>query len=50
MQRVDVCVIGGGIVGLAVARALALRGREVLILERGPRIAEGVSSRSSEVV
>ena len=33
MDQVDVVVIGAGVVGLAVARALALRGREVVVVE-----------------
>ena len=43
-------VIGAGVVGLAVARALAQRGREVLILESAARFGSGVSSRNSEVI
>lgn len=43
-------VVGAGVVGLAVARALALQGREVMVLEAGARFGEGVSSRNSEVV
>jgi L-2-hydroxyglutarate oxidase LhgO len=50
VERVDVVVIGAGAVGLAVARALALRGREVLILEAAERFGTGVSSRNSEVI
>lgn len=50
MDNVDAVVIGAGVVGLAVARALALRGREVLLLEREAAMGTGVSSRSSEVV
>jgi L-2-hydroxyglutarate oxidase LhgO len=50
MERVDVVVIGAGVVGLAVARALAQRGREVLILEAAQRFGSGVSSRNSEVI
>ena len=50
MDRVDVVVIGAGAVGLAVARALAARGREVLILEAADRFGSGVSSRNSEVI
>ena len=33
MDRVDAVVIGAGVVGLAVARALAIAGRDVVILE-----------------
>ncbi len=50
MERVDVVVIGAGVVGLAVARALAQRAREVLILEAAERFGSGVSSRNSEVI
>jgi L-2-hydroxyglutarate oxidase LhgO len=46
----DVAVIGAGVVGLAVARALALAGREVLILEAAPSIGTVTSSRNSEVI
>jgi L-2-hydroxyglutarate oxidase LhgO len=46
----DCAVIGAGVVGLAVARALALAGREVLILEAAEAIGMGVTSRSSEVI
>jgi L-2-hydroxyglutarate oxidase LhgO len=50
MDKVDAVVIGAGVVGLAVARALALSGREVLVLEKEQSIGQGVSSRNSEVV
>jgi L-2-hydroxyglutarate oxidase LhgO len=50
MERVDAVVIGAGVVGLAVARALARRGREVLILEGAERFGSGVSARNSEVI
>ena len=50
MEPVDAVVIGAGVVGLAVARALALRGREVMLLEREDAMGTGVSSRNSEVI
>jgi len=50
MDTVDCIVIGAGVIGLAVARALALRGREVLVLEAASRFGTGISSRSSEVI
>ena len=50
LERVDVLVVGAGVVGLAVARALALRGRDVMVLEREATIGTGTSSRNSEVV
>ncbi|HEX5389884.1 MAG TPA: FAD-dependent oxidoreductase, partial [Burkholderiaceae bacterium] len=49
-EAVDVVVVGGGAVGLAVARAFAQAGREVLVLERETAIGTGVSSRNSEVI
>lgn len=50
MEQLDAVVIGAGVVGLAVARALAQRGREVVVLEREQAIGTGVSSRNSEVI
>ncbi|MCA3563614.1 MAG: NAD(P)/FAD-dependent oxidoreductase [Methylocystis sp.] len=43
-------VIGAGVVGLAIARALALRGHEVIVLEEAGTIGSGISSRNSEVI
>ena len=50
MERADCVVVGAGVVGLAVARTLALAGREVLVLEAEHRIGEHTSSRNSEVI
>jgi L-2-hydroxyglutarate oxidase LhgO len=50
MDRLDCVVIGAGVVGLAVARALALAGRDVVVLERHLRIGAETSSRNSEVI
>ncbi len=49
-DQVECVVIGAGVVGLAVARALALSGREVLVLEAANAIGTGTSSRNSEVI
>ena len=49
-ERVDSVVIGAGVVGLAVARALALAGREVIVLEAEDAIGTHTSSRNSEVI
>jgi L-2-hydroxyglutarate oxidase LhgO len=49
-ESVDCVVIGAGVVGLAVARALALAGREVLVLEACSAIGTQTSSRNSEVI
>ncbi len=50
MDHVDCVVVGAGVVGLAAARALALAGREVLVLDAGPVIGSQTSSRNSEVI
>jgi len=50
MDSLDTVVVGGGVVGLAVARALAQRGHEVVLLERATAIGTGISSRNSEVI
>ncbi len=49
-DNVDCVVIGAGVVGLAVARALALAGRDVLVLEACSAIGTQTSSRNSEVI
>lgn len=50
VETVDCVIIGAGVVGLAVARALALAGREVLVLEACNAIGTQTSSRNSEVI
>ncbi|MGE4044331.1 MAG: NAD(P)/FAD-dependent oxidoreductase, partial [Acetobacteraceae bacterium] len=50
MEEVDCVVVGAGVVGLAVARELALAGREVIILEKSEGIGTETSSRNSEVI
>jgi len=50
METIDAAVIGAGVVGLAVARALALGGRDVVVLEAADAIGTETSSRSSEVI
>ena len=50
MDQIDCVVIGAGVVGLAIARALALQGREVMVLEAMSGIGMGTSSRNSEVI
>lgn len=49
-ERIDCAVVGAGVVGLAIARALALAGREVLVLEAAGLIGSETSSRNSEVI
>ena len=50
MHDVDCIVIGAGVIGLAVARALARAGRSVIILERERHFGQHTSSRNSEVI
>jgi L-2-hydroxyglutarate oxidase LhgO len=47
---VDCAIIGAGVVGLAIAKALAEAGREVVILEAADAVGTGISSRNSEVI
>lgn len=49
-EKIDCLVIGAGVVGLAVARELALSGREVLLLDAENAIGMQTSSRNSEVI
>jgi L-2-hydroxyglutarate oxidase LhgO len=50
MDEVECVVVGAGVIGLAVARALALAGIEALVLERAYTIGFETSSRNSEVI
>ena len=50
MFKIETVVVGAGVIGLSIARALALRGREVLVLEQEASIGQGTSSRNSEVI
>lgn len=50
-ERVDAVVIGAGVVGIAVARELAVKhGRDVLVIDSAPTFGTGTSSRNSEVI
>jgi L-2-hydroxyglutarate oxidase LhgO len=49
-ETADAVVVGAGVVGLAIARALALAGREVIVLEQADMIGTETSSRNSEVI
>jgi len=50
LEELDCVVAGAGVVGLAIARALALAGRDVVILEAAEAIGTGISARNSEVI
>ncbi|HEV7393400.1 MAG TPA: FAD-dependent oxidoreductase, partial [Burkholderiales bacterium] len=49
-EKIDCAVIGGGVVGLAIARKLAMSGREVVVLEAEDHFGTHTSSRNSEVM
>jgi L-2-hydroxyglutarate oxidase LhgO len=50
MERIDAAVIGAGVIGLAVGRALARKGLETIVLERADAFGTITSSRNSEVI
>jgi len=50
MDRVDCVIVGAGVIGLAIARRLAMAGREVIVLEATEGIGTVTSSRNSEVI
>jgi L-2-hydroxyglutarate oxidase LhgO len=50
METIDCAVIGAGVVGLAIARRLALAGREVVVLEAEDAFGTHTSARNSEVI
>src|SRR5687767_9452287 len=50
MERCEVLIVGAGVVGLAIARELARRGREVIVLEQHADIGTETSARNSEVI
>ena len=49
-ETADVIIIGAGVVGLAVGRALAEKGREVIVLEKNDAFGAETSARNSEVI
>jgi L-2-hydroxyglutarate oxidase LhgO len=50
MDRANVVVVGGGVVGCAIARALSARRDDVFVLEGMPRVGMGASTRNSGVI
>jgi L-2-hydroxyglutarate oxidase LhgO len=50
LERIDIAVIGAGVTGLASARALALHGFSVVVLERHPRPGQETSTHNSGVI
>jgi len=50
MEKVDITIIGAGVVGLAIAAEIARPDLSVFILEKNPKHGHGISSRNSEVI
>jgi L-2-hydroxyglutarate oxidase LhgO len=50
MDRANIVIIGGGVVGCAVARAVSRRWSDVFLVERMPRLGMGASTRNSGVI
>src|SRR5512147_1990829 len=50
MEKVDITVIGAGIIGLAVARELSFRHKNIFLIEQESSFGCGISSRNSEVI
>ena len=50
MEQIDTAVVGGGVVGLAVALAVARRGHSVCVLEKDPRPGTATSTHNSQVI
>lgn len=48
--HVQTAVVGAGVIGLSVARALSMKGHEVLLIEQEAAVGSGISSRNSEVI
>jgi L-2-hydroxyglutarate oxidase LhgO len=47
---VEIVIVGGGVIGLAIAREMSVRGREVMLIERHRGLGQETSSRNSEVL
>jgi L-2-hydroxyglutarate oxidase LhgO len=50
MDFIDTCIIGGGVVGLAIGRSLAASTPSLLVLDQADLVGQGISSRNSEVI
>ena len=50
MDRVNVVIIGGGVVGCAIARELSARTKDVFLLEQLPKLGMATSTRNSGVI
>ncbi|MBV1879421.1 MAG: NAD(P)/FAD-dependent oxidoreductase [Pseudomonadales bacterium] len=50
MDFVDTCIVGGGVIGLAIGKSLSLLAKDLLVLEQADDFGQGISSRNSEVI
>jgi len=50
MEKVDVVMVGAGVVGLAIASEIARKDRDIYVLEKEENYGQGTSSRNSEVI
>ncbi|MFT5570773.1 MAG: L-2-hydroxyglutarate oxidase LhgO [Candidatus Azotimanducaceae bacterium] len=50
LDHIDTCIVGAGVVGLAIARRLSFSTKSLFVLEQGNSIGQGISSRNSEVI
>jgi len=50
MDKVDVVIVGAGVVGLAIAAEIASKDREIYLLEKETAVGQATSSRNSEVI
>ena len=50
MEKIDILIIGAGVVGLAIAERLALLSRQIVVVERNDSFGRETSSRNSEVI
>jgi L-2-hydroxyglutarate oxidase LhgO len=50
MEKVDIAIIGAGVIGLAIERELSKSHQNVVVLEKNPKFGQETSSRNSEVI
>ncbi|MFH1621534.1 MAG: FAD-dependent oxidoreductase, partial [Candidatus Omnitrophota bacterium] len=50
MEKVDITIIGAGVIGLAIAERLSSSGKDIFVIEKESSFGQGISSRNSEVI
>ena len=50
MEEVDILIIGAGVIGLAVAKELSSKEKNIIIVEKSESFGQEISSRNSEVI